>query len=99
MASSLFSCISNLAENTIGRWGSQKANELAKDTLDAHDKNARASIDFGVKHSSTDDWLKVSSEDKTAPKLLENNYQVPVAGDFGISRYVEPPLIPFWKAC
>ncbi|CAO2657924.1 Nn.00g071840.m01.CDS01 [Neocucurbitaria sp. VM-36] len=53
---------------------STKVAQLAADTKDVHDKNWRITSDFGVKQTNTDDWLKVASEDRTGPSLLEDHF-------------------------
>ena len=37
------------------------------------DPSNRITTDYGVKQSNTDDWLRVASEDKTGPALLEDH--------------------------
>lgn len=37
-------------------------------------KNDRITTDFGVKEGTADEWLRVVSEDKTGPMLLEDSY-------------------------
>jgi catalase len=51
-----------------------KAAQLAAVTKDVHDPDSRITSDFGVKQSNTDDWLKVVSENKTGPALLEDHF-------------------------
>ncbi|KAF2017729.1 catalase-domain-containing protein [Aaosphaeria arxii CBS 175.79] len=53
---------------------SAKVADLSKVTKDVFDKNNRITSDFGVKQTNTDDWLKVASEDKTGPMLLEDPF-------------------------
>ena len=52
----------------------QKIADLSAATKDVHDKNWRLTSDWGTKQSNTDDWLKVASEDKTGPMLLEDGF-------------------------
>lgn len=52
----------------------QKIADLSAATKDVHDKNWRITSDWGTKQSNTDDWLKVASEDKTGPMLLEDPF-------------------------
>lgn len=52
----------------------QKIADLSTATKDVHDKNWRITSDWGTKQTNTDDWLKVSSEDKTGPMLLEDGF-------------------------
>lgn len=49
-----------------------KLADLAKDTVNAEDSNARITTDFGVKISNTDDWLTASTEERQGPQLLED---------------------------
>ncbi|KAM7188905.1 CATA large catalase encoded by the catA protein [Rhypophila sp. PSN 637] len=55
--------------------GSQgdKSNDLAKETKEISDKD-RLTTDYGVKQSTADDWLKVTSQDKQGPALLEDPF-------------------------
>lgn len=50
----------------------QKIADLSKDTKDVHDESWRATTDWGTKINTHDDWLRVASEDKTGPNLLED---------------------------
>lgn len=36
-------------------------------------KNDRLTSDFGVKQGNTDDWLRVTTNDRTGPMLLEDS--------------------------
>ena len=51
-----------------------KLAQLQQNTKDVHDPSNRITTDFGVKQTNTDDWLKVSREDKTGPMLLEDGH-------------------------
>ncbi|KAF1988580.1 catalase-domain-containing protein [Aulographum hederae CBS 113979] len=51
-----------------------KQQDMAHNKKDYMDSKARLTTDFGVKQSNTDDWLKVASEDKTGPMLLEDGH-------------------------
>lgn len=55
--------------------GSQgdKSNDLAKETKEISDKD-RLTTDYGVKQSTADDWLRVVSQDKQGPTLLEDPF-------------------------
>lgn len=53
---------------------SAKIAQLAADTKDVKDKGARITSDYGVRQTNTDDWLKVHSEDRTGPMLLEDAF-------------------------
>lgn len=37
-------------------------------------QNDRITADFGTKQSNTDDWLRVSTKEKTGPMLLEDAF-------------------------
>ncbi|THX60164.1 catalase [Aureobasidium pullulans] len=54
---------------------SENAKVLAmKDNIrNYQDSNNRITTDYGVKQTNTDDWLKVATEDKTGPMLLEDH--------------------------
>ena len=49
-----------------------KLADLAKDTVNGEEKNARITTDFGVKVSNTDHWLSASSDQRQGPALLED---------------------------
>lgn len=74
MAPSVFaSGLEKLQEQLDGSAEGRKVAQLAKDTQDYHDPKNRLTTDYGVKQSNTDDWLKVVSEGKTGPSLLEDH--------------------------
>lgn len=50
-----------------------KATQLAANTVEPT-KDTRITSDFGTKQSNTDDWLRVNSEDKIGPSLLEDGF-------------------------
>ena len=60
------------ALNVNGSSSNAKLADLAKDTVNSEDKNARITTDFGVKVSNTDHWLTASTEDRQGPSLLED---------------------------
>ncbi|KAB2580838.1 Catalase [Lasiodiplodia theobromae] len=71
MASNLFaSGLSKVAHGTEGK----KVADLATDTKNYQDSNNRETSDWGVKKTNTDDWLKVASDGKTGPMLLEDHF-------------------------
>ncbi|KAF2820712.1 catalase-domain-containing protein [Ophiobolus disseminans] len=76
MASQILSSMSNVAEKAKDLAGadSKKIAQLAANTKDVHDKSWRITSDYGVKQTNTDDWLKVASEDKQGPMLLEDHF-------------------------
>ncbi|KAF9731085.1 catalase A [Paraphaeosphaeria minitans] len=51
-----------------------KAAQLAANTKDVHDPSYRITSDWGTKQTNTDDWLKVATDDKTGPMLLEDGF-------------------------
>lgn len=64
----------SVKEAIMGSKGSQsKATQLATDTVEPT-KETRITSDFGTKQSNTDDWLRVNSEDKIGPMLLEDPF-------------------------
>ncbi|KAH7394328.1 catalase [Pyrenochaeta sp. MPI-SDFR-AT-0127] len=73
MASQILGNVAEKAKDLAGA-KSTKVAQLAADTKDVHDKSYRITSDFGVKQTNTDDWLKVASEDKTGPMLLEDHF-------------------------
>lgn len=50
-----------------------KSNDLAKETKEMSSKD-RLTTDYGVKQTTADDWLKVTSHDKQGPALLEDPF-------------------------
>lgn len=76
MASQILANVANVAEKAKDMTGakSQKVADLAANTKDVHDKSWRITSDYGVKQNNTDDWLKVASEDKQGPMLLEDHF-------------------------
>jgi catalase len=76
MASQIISGLSNAAEKAKDMTGaeSKKIAQLAADTKDVHDPSYRITSDYGVKQTNTDDWLKVASEGKQGPMLLEDHF-------------------------
>lgn len=50
-----------------------KISDLQRDLRTAGEES-RMTTDYGVRQSNTDDWLKVVSEDKTGPALLEDAF-------------------------
>lgn len=57
--------LNKVKETLSGGTESTKIAQLAADTSDVMDKNARIASDYGVLQNNTDDWLKVHSEDRT----------------------------------
>ncbi|TKA61558.1 Catalase-1 [Cryomyces minteri] len=52
----------------------KKIDQLASVTKDVHDDSHRITSDFGTKQTNTDDWLRVATEDKIGPSLLEDAF-------------------------
>lgn len=74
MASSAISTgVEKLQETLNGSQEGVKLASMAKDMKNVHDPQNRITTDYGVKQTNTDDWLKVSSEGKTGPMLLEDH--------------------------
>jgi len=69
----MVSGMANKAQEAMGG-KDEKHRQLDKDSRDYMDSSACLTTDFGVKQSNTDDWLKVATEDKTGPMLLEDGH-------------------------
>lgn len=65
--------LEKLQDTLEGTTEGVKVAQLQKDMKDYHDPKARLTTDYGVKQQNTDDWLKIASEDKTGPMLLEDH--------------------------
>lgn len=50
-----------------------KLSAMSPDYKDVHAKDNRITTDYGVKQSNTENWLRVATEDKTGPMLLEDH--------------------------
>lgn len=50
-----------------------KVKQLASDTKEVSDQ-WRITSDYGVKQTNTQNWLRVASEEKTGPMLLEDPF-------------------------
>lgn len=74
MASEILASATEKVKDTMSGQSSKKTTDLQKSTKDVHDKNWRITSDYGVKQANTDEWLTVTSEDKTGPMLLEDNF-------------------------
>ena len=66
--------VSNRVKQAMGVSSSAKLDDIERDTVNYHDEKNKLTSDFGVKLSNKDDWLKVASEDKTGPMLLEDPF-------------------------
>lgn len=74
--------LERLQETLDGTLEGRKLATIAKDTKNYHDPNNVITTDYGVKQWNTDDWLKVATDDKTGPMLLEDH-----AGREKINRF------------
>ncbi|EON69022.1 catalase-1 [Coniosporium apollinis CBS 100218] len=77
MASEILTSITDRTKKAVESVAGEKdakAADLARDTKDVHDPKNRITSDWGVRESNTDDWLKVASEEKTGPELLEDPF-------------------------
>lgn len=76
MASQVLSSVSNVVEKakTMASGESKKIAQMAAYTKDVHDDQWRITSDYGVKQTDTDHWLRVVTEDKEGPTLLEDPF-------------------------
>nr|AAG53519.1 CAT2 catalase [Fulvia fulva] len=67
--------LGKLQDQLNGAAEGQKVAHVKNDPLykDYHEPSNRITTDYGVKQHNTDDWLKIASEDKTGPMLLEDH--------------------------
>jgi catalase len=69
--------MANIVSDTVKHafMGSQgaKADRLSANTVEPT-RDTRITSDFGTRQSNTDDWLRVNSDDKTGPMLLEDGF-------------------------
>ena len=64
----------NTIQQTVSGAGeNKKIASIQQEIADYHNKDNRLTTDYGVKQTNTDDWLRVASEDKTGPSLLEDH--------------------------
>ena len=61
------------AQQAIMGHGSDKINDLAKDTKEVSSSD-RLTTDYGVRQTTADDWLKVVSQNQQGPALLEDPF-------------------------
>lgn len=74
MASQMISDSLKKAGNAVSMASQDaKINDLARNIRES-DSNSRLTTDYGVKQTTADDWLKVVTEDKTGPMLLEDPF-------------------------
>jgi hypothetical protein len=74
MASTIVSNLADRTKEAMSSARSTKVEQLSSVTKDVHDKGASITTDYGVKQSNTDDWLKIGTEDKNGPSLLEDAF-------------------------
>ncbi len=76
-----------------------KASDLERNVRDDTQK-APLTSDFGVRQSNNDDWLKVVSDDKIGPALLEDPFgrekvlSFPAKSSFTLLTLSDPPVRP-----
>lgn len=63
-----------MAHQALSKPSEAKAEQLSQHTKDYNDPKYRITSDYGVKQTNTDQWLRVASEDKTGPMLLEDPF-------------------------
>jgi catalase len=51
----------------------KKIQAMQGDITNYQDSDNRITTDYGVKQTNTDDWLRVATDDKTGPTLLEDH--------------------------
>jgi len=61
------------AQQAIMGHKGDKTTDLSQETKEMTNKS-RLTTDYGVKQTSADDWLKVVSNEKTGPMLLEDPF-------------------------
>ena len=74
MASQILAQGISSAHNIMAGEQNSKIAQLSAVTKNVHDKGHVLSADYGPKQSNTDDWLRVVTEDKTGPMLLEDQF-------------------------
>ncbi|KAF2211764.1 hypothetical protein CERZMDRAFT_68474 [Cercospora zeae-maydis SCOH1-5] len=60
-------------QQTVNGASNAKVADLEKNTKNVFDPQNRITTDYGVRQHNTDDWLKVHSEEKTGPMLMEDH--------------------------
>ena len=74
MASTVANGLQKAVNMTGAATENPKLADMARDTIDSGDTNARITTDWGNKVSNTDHWLAVSNEDRYGPSLLEDGH-------------------------
>ncbi|KXS96488.1 hypothetical protein AC578_6304 [Pseudocercospora eumusae] len=67
--------LERLQQTVHGGPENAKLQDITRDTRDVHDPKFQLTTDYGVKQSNTgpDDWLKVATDDRIGPQLLEDH--------------------------
>ncbi|KAI5367258.1 putative catalase hem-binding, catalase immune-responsive domain, catalase core [Septoria linicola] len=60
-------------QQTVDGGPSKKLADIDGESKNVFDSQNRITTDYGVRQHATDDWLKVHSEDKTGPMLMEDH--------------------------
>lgn len=89
MASTIANGLSKAINMDAAATDNPKLADLAKDTVDSADANARLTTDWGNKVSNTDHWLAISNDDRYGPSLLEDGH--------GREKVSQSPLLEFWR--
>ena len=89
MASTVANGLSKAINMNGGATDNPKLADMAKDTVDSADTNARLTTDWGNKVSNTDHWLAVSNDDRYGPSLLEDGH--------GREKVSQPPSLSCWE--
>jgi catalase len=61
------------AQHVVMGSGDAKSAQLAKSTV-TPDAESRMTSDYGVRQSNADDWLRVATDDRIGPMLLEDPF-------------------------
>ena len=72
--SNIISQAGQMAKEALTSAPNSKKIEDLKQEFKECGKDARLTTDYGVKQTSADDWLKIVSDDKTGPALLEDPF-------------------------
>lgn len=72
-ANTISTGLEKLQETLNGSAEGKKVAQIAQSSVNYHDESNRLTTDAGVKVHDTDNWLRVSNEDKIGPALLEDN--------------------------
>jgi catalase len=61
------------AQQALGGEHGAKVKQLASDTKEVNEQ-WRITSDYGVKQTNTENWLRIASDEKTGPMLLEDPF-------------------------